>query len=145
MSAAVDQAHGLTVTLGTSATTMTIISGPDWSGLSRAAIETTNMATAAAGAGKIANRTYIPSKLVSPGTISMVMSFNPDDDPPMQGDEAVETITVQYAPSGGDTTGGKWAADGFVTEWNPNAPEDDRMTVDCTIQLSGNITITDGS
>ena len=145
MSATVDSGHGATVAFGTSAFTSNIPADAEitWSGFTRDAIETTTMAVAAAGAGKVGNRTFIPSRKVDPGSISFPVQFNPDDDPPMQGDEAVETITIQFKASGGDTTGGKWAADGFMVSFNPS--NGDPMTADVEVKLSGNVTITDGS
>ena len=145
MSATVDSGHGATVTFGTSGFTCNIPADAEiaWSGLSLEPYETTTMAVAAAGTGKIANRTFKPSRKVDPGTVSFPVFFNPDDDPPMGGDDAVETITITFKASDGDGTGANWAADGFMTSFNPS--NGDPMTADVEVKLSGNITITDGS
>jgi hypothetical protein len=86
--------------------------------------------------------TYIPGKLSDPGQIVVEAHFNPDTEPLI--DDAAQTCTLQFAASGGDTTGASWAASGFVTEYNLTGELEDKMVYNMTIKLSGEVTVTAG-
>lgn len=141
MSATVDASTGLAITF--SSGFLASVENVDWSGVSRPAIPTSNMGTAAAGAGKYGNATYIPGRIIQPGQLKVTIQYNPDTLPPIA--SASETVTLTYYPSGGNTTGASLAATGFMVGFDIGAPLDDKMTAEVTIQLSGNITRTAGS
>lgn len=110
-----------------------------WSGLTREAIDTSHQALTAAQLG---NKTFIGSKFVDPGELSVTLNFNPDTTVPMQGATAAETVTVAIGDS---STQASWAASGFMTSFEWTGPLEDRMTATCTIKLSGAITKTSGA
>lgn len=135
---------GSTVSLTTSTydATWQILDIDDW-GVMRAAIETTYMGTAAAGAGKYGNATYIASKIVRHDPLKMKLHFDANKTPPI-GEAAESTITVTF-PSG--TVGGAtFVGAGFFTKFNIHAPmADEPATVNVEIQFTGEITVTTGS
>lgn len=97
-------------------------------GQSRESIDTSHTAT------PNGDMTFIPSKLVDNGECQVELAFHPDVAVPIHSDP--ETVTIHF-PSG--TT---WSFQGFLTNHEPAAPIDDRMTVTATIKVSGPITIT---
>lgn len=135
----VDVGTGTTVVFGTSAFTANLTS-VTWDGMDRASVETSHMGTAAPGAGKHGNKTYIPGDFSDPGEVTMEIHFDPDKEPPI--DQPIETITVSFPLVAGDATPASWAASGFVTSFSVNDPIEDLMTATMVIKLSGNITLT---
>ncbi len=111
--------------------------GVNWDGIARNAIETTH-ATSAGGW-----RTFQPSDLLDPGGLNVAIAFDPDDDPPI--DQAAETITVNYPIPSGGSTAATWACSGFMTEYDNEAPFDDKMTASVVLKFSGQPTFTPGT
>ena len=122
----VDVGTGITIVFGTTAFSAEIvdIGGPS---LSRESIDKTHQGTLKA-------RTFMPSDLYDPGELTFDIHFNPDTDPEI--DEPEEVVTVTW-PSGAT-----WAADGFITGYEPATPLEDKMTGSITVKFSGEITIT---
>lgn len=100
------------------------------SGLSREAIDTTNLATTANGVG---SKTYIGGDLSDPGELSVEGHFNPDDSPPIEGASGVGTITFAETAT--------WAASMFLTAFDFDIPLEEKMTFTATFKLTGQITI----
>lgn len=123
-----------TITFGTSAFTAELQSVA-WSGYSRASIDTSHMGTTNG------LMTFIPSDLIDPGSLAMEISFDPDKTVPLAQTDVAETVTVTF-PKAGATTAAKWAASGFVTDFEFTDPMDDRMTASMTVKFSGAITFT---
>jgi hypothetical protein len=96
--------------------------------VSREAIDTSHTATTN---GKM---TFMPSDLIDGGELQVEIHFVPSEVPPIS--SAAETVTITF---GSGTT---WAFSGFLTNYEPAAPIDDRMTATVTIKVSGAITIT---
>lgn len=142
MSSAVDVTTGVTLTGGTSGWSFNL-TGINHGGITRVSIGTSHMGTAAAGAGKYGNMTFIPGDLSDPGNLAIEGHYNPDTEPPI--DQVAETWTIQYQASGGDSTGAAHAASGFMTDFDETGPLEDAMTFTATIKLSGNVTQTAGS
>lgn len=107
-------------------------------GMSREAISTTHMKTPipTGGSTNWGGQTFIPAKLANPGQLSMEVHFNPDDDPPINEDP--ELITVSFPGSA------SWAHNGFMTDFSYGDPVDGLMTGTAEIQLTGFVTPTDG-
>lgn len=105
------------------------IDGP---GVSRPAIDATHMGTTTA-------REWIPGSLYDPGTADIEIAFAPETTPAYAGAAETVTFTFTSAGAGGTTT---WAASGFLTNFSPSIPLEERMTATATLQLSGAITIT---
>lgn len=99
------------------------VDGPD---LSRDPIETTHMGTTNG------NKTFIPSDLIDNGTLSVEIAYVPATSIPIN--SAAETVTVTMP--GGSTVAGS----GFMTNFSPSFPIDDRMTASCDVKLSGELT-----
>ncbi len=141
MSANVDVSTGLAITFDSGF--FAEIVDCNISGGERAAIPTSHMGTAAPGAGVHGNMTFIPGHLSNPGTYDAEIHFNPDTTPPI--DSAAEAFTITFDESDGDTSGATWASSGFMVAWGVALPLEDKMTMTCTIQISGGYTITAGS
>lgn len=135
----VDVGTGTTLTFGTSAYSAELLS-IDWGGIERPAINVDHMGVAAAGAGEMANGLMIPGDITSPGEITATVHFNPENEPPV--DAVAETITVTFPLAAGDSTPASFACSGFVSAVSIGVPLEEKMTLDLTITLSGNITLT---
>jgi len=83
--------------------------------------------------GTVKAHTFIPKTLVDWGEMRVQIHFDPATDPPI--DEAAETITITFSD------GSVWSFEGFMTNYAPQAPLEDKMVANCTIKVSGNITI----
>ncbi len=112
----------------------------DWDGIERAAIETSHQGLSLAGWGKFGNKTFIPSKLNGPGTLTVNINFNPDTLPPIEG--AAETVTLTIGDS---STRATWAGSGFMTSFKATGPLEDKMSATAVITFSGNVTRTAGT
>ncbi len=75
--------------------------------------------------------TSLPSALIDPGEASMEIAFQPEHGIPPIG--IMQRITITFP----DTT--VWAFDGFVTNFSPSVPLEDRMTASITIQATGSV------
>ena len=137
-SPAVDVGTGTTIVFGTSSWTAEITDFAH-DEITRASIDTTNLATAVAGAGKIGSRTFIPADLSDPAGLTINGHFNPDTKPPIEG--VAETITITF-PDHGGATEATWVFSGFMTGFSYGVPLEDKMTFSAKIKASGNITIT---
>ncbi len=123
---AVDLGTGTTLTFGTSSFTIDVMSVDGSGNETREAIRTSHM-------GTTGTHTYTPSDIMDGGTFTVEGNFDGTQDPPTSG--AVETITIDWGGSGYT-----WAFDGFITEFSPSAPFEDKMSGSFTIQVAGAIT-----
>lgn len=98
-------------------------------GPERKAIQSTHMGTVDA-------HTHVPANLVEWGSLDVEIAFDPLTDIPI--DHAEESITITF-PDSGDTT---WTFAGFMTNFKPKVPLEDRMTATATIKVSGKVTVT---
>jgi len=98
------------------------------SGYERNAIETTHMTSTNGW------RTFQPSDLKDPGTLSLDISFRPNDNIPITG--AAETVTVTFPVPSGGSTGATLACSGFLTKFDFTDPMDERMTATCELKLT---------
>jgi len=105
-----------------------------WSGISRAAIDSTHMGTTTA-------RTFDPATLFDPGELGVELALDPGTRPPI--DSAAESVTVTL-PNGAAGASGTstWQAQGFLTEFEWGAPLEDKMTATAKLKFSGDITVT---
>jgi hypothetical protein len=126
----VDIGTALTIGFGTSTTFTPQILDVTPPEMSRGSVNTSHMATTTLA-------TYIPLAIVEGGELEFEFHFNPDTDPPI--DAAPETITITY----GSTA--TWAFTGFLTNYRPGAPFEDKMTGTCICKVSGDITISPAS
>jgi len=101
-----------------------------WSGISRESIDTTNFATTGA-------RESMPSTLYDPGEMQVELLFDAEVSPITAIASAAETVTVTYSDPAPAST---MAASGFMTEFEINAPLEDRVTATATLKLTGAIT-----
>jgi hypothetical protein len=135
--ATVDTATGITVVFATSSFTAEI-KDVNWGGISRESKDTSTQATAAPGAAKFGNMTFMPGDLSDPGELSMEIHFDADKEPPI--DQPAETITVTWPLVSGDATAATWAATGFITSFEQGGGLDEVMTGSITVKFSGNVT-----
>ena len=122
----VDVAVGITIDFATSAFTaeITDVTPPN---PNRDSIETSHQGTTVA-------KTFTPADLLDSGEAAFDFHFNPATNPPV--DQDPEDITITF-PSG--TT---WEFEGFMTDYAPDAPLNDKMVGSATLKVSGEITIT---
>lgn len=128
----IDVGTGLTVTFGTSGFSAYLLDfgGPK---VGRAAVDTTHYATTG-------GRTFRPGDLYDGGEITLEVAFDPDLTPPMLAQEQPETITVTWPLPSGKSTAASWSFSAFLTNYEPKAPLEDRMTASLTLKITGSIT-----
>ncbi len=95
-------------------------------GLTRPPIDVTHMISA--------TRDYVPGKLSDQGQMDVEIAFDPALAPPI--DAAAETWEITYP------TGHKWSRTGFMTNFQTQAPLEERMTATCSIKWTGALTLT---
>lgn len=140
---AVDLGTGTTIAFGTSGFASELLS-INWTGISRAVVDTTPLSITPAAAGTIGNRRYKAAHAVDPGTLECEFHFNPNDDPPVGEDEEVITITFPIVT--GDSTSAIWTANGVMTNFDiVGISLDEKMVARATIKLTGAITLTDAT
>ena len=98
-------------------------------GIAREAINTSHM-------GSTNWHNFIPEELADPGELTVELNFDQDATPPITA--TAESVTVTL-PDG--TATASWAASGFLTGFQWNAPDADKMTATATIKFSGAITV----
>lgn len=137
----VDNAIGTTVVFATSAFTSSIM-GISIAGVTRADIDTSHFGQAIPGAAVFANKTYIPSDLTDGGDLTLEVHFDPDQDLPMNSDNANETITITWPKVPADATAAIWAFDGYMKSFDMTGPLEDKMTATIVVKIAGPITVT---
>jgi hypothetical protein len=116
------------------------ITNVDWDGISRTIIDTSNNSLTTPFW-----RTFIPGKLVDPGSISVELLLDPNNDATVPITAAAASVTVTFPKFTGFTTAPTWAASGFMSDFKLGAPMDGVMTATANIKFSGAITVTTGS
>ena len=124
-SPAVDVATGITIVFGTSgfSAQITDVTPP---GVERESIETSHQGTVNA-------KTFTPADLHDPGGLDFEGNFNPDTYPPIN--EAEEEVVITFP------AGATWTFQGFMTNYQPAAPLNEKMTFSATIKATGEIDI----
>ena len=134
VTASPQQGHGVAIAF--SSGFLAYITGVAVSGVSRAALDTTNSATTTA-------RTFVPEKLVNYGEIRVSLLLNSAADPPIEG--AAETITITWPMQTGGTVAPSWTGTGFMTGYEANGEINGIMTATATIKITGTLTFNAGS
>lgn len=93
------------------------------SGIERAELESTTMATTAGG------KTFLPGDLYDAGEMTVEMQFDTDAAPPITA--AAETITITWPDA--ET----WACSGFLKSFAINATPEEIMTATAVIKFTG--------
>jgi len=142
---AVDSGYGVTVVFGTSGFTGQLIGDPEWGGITRESIATSHHATTLQGTDEFGSKTFIPSDLVDPGTLSMTVHANTFqtsavDQPPVG--LVAETVTLTWPKVAADVSAAAWSASCFVTECSATFPIEDVVAFDITVKITGNVTVT---
>jgi hypothetical protein len=119
---------GTTVTFGTSGFSAAIMDA-NWSGITRGSVQTSHM-------GTTNDHTFIPTNLVDNGTVELTIQFNGSESPPIITNGATETVTIDWAGSGNT-----WAASCFQTDFSITATNEDLVTGDLTLKVTGAITL----
>lgn len=91
-------------------------------------------------------RTKLPGDLKDPGGLAVDLLFDKN----FAGMKtniasATETITITMPTHAGGSSGGSYAASGFMTSFEFTSPMDGMMTAKATIEFTGEPTGTDGS
>lgn len=128
-----DTGYGVTVTFGTSSFAGEIVevSGLDY--FERAVIETTHINISGAAQATPKGKTFIPSDIYDPGTMTLVVNFESAAPGPLIAAAAPETISITFP----DSDGKKFQATGFVTKASVPVPIEDRMLQTLEIKFSG--------
>ena len=143
MSASVDVGTGATITFATSAFTGEAIDVMSFTGGGRESFDTSHFGTSAVGATELNNKTYILSRLVEGGEFTFMLHLDPDTVIPTGA--VAEVVTIQYFPSGGDSTGATWVFSGGITGFGADVPMDGKMVTPITVKVLGPIVVTAGS
>ena len=130
-----DEGFGTTITFQTGF--FAEIMSVGWDGLERGDIETSHMTTSSGW------RTFQPSDLKNPGELTVEISFDPDEAPPITA--AAETVTVTFPIPTGGNTAATWACSGYMKSMSNAVPFDGKMTATCVIKFSGVPTFTPGT
>lgn len=125
-----DVGTGSTIQFGTSNFDGAILS-IEQSGISREAIETTDLSTTGA-------RTFIPGKLYDGGELNLEIAYELDKVPPYEGDP--ETITMRGPLQSGELTAAGASFTGFINNMSRAFAIEERMACSITIKVAGNIT-----
>lgn len=118
-----DLGHGTTITFESGF--ISRILSVSISGVSRAAVDTTNF-------GTDGGKTFMPSDTYDPGEISVTMQHDSDVTPPITA--APGNVTVTF-PDAETLTG-----TGFLTGYEISMADEDVTEATATIKLTGNIT-----
>ena len=102
------------------------ISGP---GGSRISIPMSHMGTSG-------EHVFEPGDLIDWGELTISIAFIPATEPPLDG--ASEAITLTFP----DSAASIWTFNGFMTGFTPTTPLEGRATADCTIKVTGAVSIT---
>ena len=139
---AVDIGTGATVAFATSSFTGQLMDVGF--SMERPEVSSSHMATTAATTNEFGAGTWIAGD-VSNVEMTMTIQLNTGQtgtaaQPPI--DRVAETITVTFPKTTGDTSAASWAATGFVKSCDVSLPLEDLVTMDLSIRLSGNVTVT---
>jgi hypothetical protein len=113
------------------------ITNVGWDGIERGDIDTSHMTTTEGW------MTFIPSDLKNAGELTVEISFDPDDAPPITA--APETITVTHPIPAGGNTAATWACSGYMKSFGNAIPHDGKMTGTAVLKFSGKPTFTAGT
>lgn len=105
----------------------------NWNPEGRTKIDTSAFGTAAVGSDEIGNATGILPDIWDPGSVEVVVPFNPDIDLPMAGD----TITITWPDAG------TWAFTGGLLNTPTVMPLRDKMVMTLQIAILSKITQVD--
>lgn len=84
-----------------------------------------------------------PSDLVTVKPLKVTIHHDPSVTPPI--DDPPETITITYPLFEGESTEAEFSCEGFMNDYDPKGPLDDRMVADVEITFTGLETITPAS
>lgn len=113
MPVAVDEGHGATVALGTATwDTAALIKSITFDAIARAALETTNLATAN-------GKTFMPEDLPDYGSVTFEFFHIDAIAPPYA---SAETITISYPVGAGQSVAATIACSGFLVDYTPGSP-----------------------
>lgn len=130
-----DTFYGASVTFGTSGFSYNIVA-VNIGSLETPALETSHIATPAAGVGQEGNATYIPGDIVRHGPMTLRIHWNPSLG--VLPIAVVQTITITYPLVTGDSTAAYHTGSGFVSGFTPDEfAIDGVMTALITVQKSG--------
>ncbi len=120
-----DIATGITIGFGTTGFSAEILDTTP-PPLTRGAVDNTHQGTVGA-------RTKMPTDLYEVGACEFDIHFEPGTNPPIN--EPEEPITITFP---NDTT---WKFNGFMSNYEPTAPLEDKMTARVEITPTGKLTI----
>lgn len=108
------------------------ITSLSWSGQEREFFEGTHMGSTGGF------KQFIPGNLADPGELEIECNLEAEKTPPITGAAETVTVTLNSAGAGNTST---WAASGFLTGFEWEAPVEDIMKATATIKFTGAITI----
>lgn len=123
VSVAPDHGQGATLTFASGFGALAL--SMNWTGITREAIETTNLATTA-------GKTFQPSRIYDPGELAVELQLDSDLAPPITA--TAESVTITFPDA--ETR----SASGFLTSFEMNVAGEEVMTASATIKFTGAIT-----
>lgn len=130
---ATETGHGASITLP--GVTLSEVLDISWSGVSRNAIETTNMGTGGSVSSS-GGRTYITASPSDAGEITIEANLDTQVAAWISCIDAAAGAVVLTFPGGGT-----WTTGGFVTSTSFSVPLEDKMTASITVKLTGDIVV----
>jgi hypothetical protein len=129
---AVDIGQGTTLKVGTNATTQWQITNINWSGIERAVVDASHMATSG-------GKPFVASEIYDPGELGVEVLFDPSVSPfgLLTNVTTSQAIEVRFANGGASTA--LWSAFGYVSGFEAGSQVEDMQTGTLTIKLSGSV------
>jgi len=136
-----DVGTGITIAFGTNTSLSYEILDVQPFSAAREFILTSHMGTTSA-------HTKLPKDLADWGQLVVEVAYDADSiasgyAPPIN--DVAETITVTYPKEAGKSTAAYFTASGFMTNFTPKMPFEDKMTASFTVEWSGAPTFHDGA
>ena len=139
-----------TITFGTT-TWLAHVQGLAWSGIARPSVDMGHMAshtnvaydtnasnmTTNTAFGSIA---WVPGELTDAGELSIDISFDPSQTPPLI-EAPAELVTIEF-PAVGALSTAKWSASMFATGYEWSGMKEERIEGRLTMKIAGVVTMT---
>lgn len=135
---------GTTITFGTSGFTG-LVRALNGIGMSRESLDMTHMGSPAGSTFTgVIFREKEPGDLADSNDITVDILWDPDENT-LPIDQDPETITIQFRPVAGQSTGASWSFTGYMADWSADVPYDGLITGSYTLVVSGEPTWTAGT
>ena len=131
-----DVGTGTSIAFGTSGYSANL-EDLSWGGMERPKVPTTHLGTTTMA-------TSMPGDIVDPGGVTLIVQYDPDTQPPIEG--AAEVMTITYPVPSGMSNGATHIFTGYVTKFTPpDSKVDVLMLATIEIAISGDVDCADAT